>query len=60
MYPKIHAQQKNYKELNEYLPIISASYFPFRYEDEINKRASVENDFVLLKKVSQLWEPISG
>ena len=23
-----------------------------RYEDEINKRASVENEFVLLKKVS--------
>ncbi len=25
-----------------------------RYEDEINKRASVENEFVLLKKVKHL------
>ena len=30
----------------------------FRYEDEINKRAAVENEFVLLKKVSvKLEEP---
>lgn len=27
-------------------------YFTFRYEDEINKRTECENDFVLIKKVS--------
>lgn len=28
--------------------------FPFRFEDEINKRASKEEEFVELKKVKEL------
>jgi len=27
----------------------------YRYEDEINNRHKAENDFVLLKKVRQIW-----
>lgn len=29
-------------------------FYPYRYEDEINRRTSAENEFVVLKKVSEV------
>lgn len=34
--------------------------FRFRYEDEINKRTAAENEFVGLKKVSELGQAGRG
>lgn len=37
----------------------SLGHFPCRYEEEINKRTTAENEFVVLKKVRRGWVSLS-